>query len=291
MKRAAAPVSLFVFVATLGLAAAVSAAPAGSADLGITKAASAGSANVGSNVTYTIGVQNFGPDPATGVAVTDQLPKQVDFVSATSTVGQCGAKGRKVTCGIGALETGPTAMTSAATITLTVVVRKSGRIVNTASVAGDQQDPVKSNNSAKATVIGVPVQKPKPQPHATCRGFAANIVGTRHGDVLAGTPRRDVIAGLGGNDRIIARSGRDLVCAGRGNDIVNAGPKADRVFAGAGRDRVLGRGGRDVLKGQGGADILKGNAGADRLLGGRGFDRCVGGPGFDTFRSCERRRR
>jgi len=291
MKRAVAPISLFVFVATLGLAAAVSAAPAGSADLGITKSASAGSANVGSNVTYSIGVQNFGPDAASGVSVTDHLPKQVDFVAATSTVGHCGAQGRKVICGIGGLETGPSALVSSATITLTVVVRKSGRIVNTASVSGDQADPVKSNNQATATVIGVPAQKPKPTPRATCRGFAANVVGTRRGDVLAGTPGRDVIAGLGGNDTIVSRSGRDLVCAGRGNDTVNAGPAADRVFAGAGRDRALGRGGPDVLKGQGGDDVLKGNAGADRLRGGRGFDRCVGGPGFDTFRSCERRRR
>ena len=59
--------------------------------------------DVGSTLTYTIQVQNLGPDAATGVTVTDQLPKGVDFVSATATSGQCAHKGKKVTCDLGRL--------------------------------------------------------------------------------------------------------------------------------------------------------------------------------------------
>jgi len=272
--------------AVLALATAVVAAPSGSSDLKITKTASAGTVNVGSNLSYAIGVQNLGPDLASGVTVIDQLPNQVDPVSATSTLGKCTIQNRKISCAIGNLEFGPSATTSAATITVTVVVRKNGRITNTASVGGDQPDPSRSNNQASVTVRALAA--PKPAPHATCRGFGANVVGTPHGDLLTGTAGRDVIAALGGNDRIVGLSGRDLICAGRGNDVANGGPGADRVFAGGGRDRALGRGGPDLLKGQGGADALSGNGGSDRLRGGRGVDRCRGGGGVDSVRGCER---
>ncbi len=287
MKRAPAPTGMLIaVVAMLGLAAAVSAAPSGSSDLKITKTASAATVNVGSNLTYSIGVQNLGPDPVGGVTVTDQLPKQVDPVSATSTLGQCSTQKRTIVCNIGGLEFGPSAISSSASVTVTVVVRRSGKITNTASVKGDLKDPVHSNDNASVTVTGV---NAKPAPRATCRGFAANVVGTPHADRLTGTPGRDVVAALGGDDTIVALSGRDLICAGRGNDVVTGGPGADRVFAGSGRDRLLGRGGPDLLKGLDGADVLKGNAGADRLRGGRGLDRCRGGAGLDSLRSCERR--
>lgn len=289
MNRPMAPVGLLVFLATLGLAAAVSAAPAppGSADLSISKTASSGTVSVGSNLTYSIGVQNLGPDSASGVTVTDSLPREVDFVSANSSIGQCTLKGRRVTCAIGGLEFGPSSRESSATVTLTVAVRKSGTIRNTASVDGAQRDPVPANN--KATAIVRAVAAPKPVAPATCRGQLANVVGTGHADLLTGTAGRDVIAARGGNDTIASLGGRDLICAGPGRDAVNAGPGADRVFAGGGSDRVRGRGGHDVLRGGSGPDLLKGNAGSDRLRGGSGFDRCVGGPGLDSIRGCERR--
>ena len=81
-----------------------SAAPSGSANLKITKSDSPDPARVGSNLTYTIGVENLGPVPATGVTVTDNLPKGVDFVSATGPAGPCAVQGGKVTCGLGALD-------------------------------------------------------------------------------------------------------------------------------------------------------------------------------------------
>jgi uncharacterized repeat protein (TIGR01451 family) len=254
---------------------------AGAADLAIAKVDSPDPVAAGTALTYTIQVRNFGPDVATGVTVTDQLPKGVDFVSATASEGNCVRKGRKVTCALGQVGVPAVDYSVPPTVTLTVVPRQTGVISNTASVKGGQKDPVASNNKATATTT---VTGPAP----SCRGVAASITGTAGDDALVGTPGRDVIVTFQGNDTIVSLAGRDLICAGSGADYVGAGSAADRVFAGAGSDRLLGRGGPDVLKGGAGPDVLKGNRGADRLRGGAGFDRCLGGAGFDSSRGCER---
>jgi uncharacterized repeat protein (TIGR01451 family) len=268
-------------VIALALAGPGSAAPAGSADLSIAKSDGPDPVNVGSTLTYTIQVQNLGPVAATGVTVTDALPKGVDFVSATTTVGTCARKGTKVTCDLGGLNAPTIDYGAPPAVTIAVIPRKVGTISNSASVKGGQKDPVAANNKATATtsVIGPP---------ATCRGVAATITGTAGPDTLVGTGGPDVIVALGGNDTIASLSGRDLVCAGSGNDYVGAGSAADRVFGGSGQDRLIGRGGPDALNGNAGNDLLKGGRGADRLRGGRGFDRCRGGAGADSIRGCER---
>jgi uncharacterized repeat protein (TIGR01451 family) len=261
--------------------AGVSAAAPGSADLRITKTDSPDPVNVGSTLTYTIQVHNLGPEAATGVTVTDQLPKGVDFVSASASSGTCTHSGRRVTCELGTVGVGGVNYSGAASVTIAVIPRSLGTISNTASVRGGQKDPAAGNNRATATtrVVGQT---------ATCRGVPVTIAGTAGNDVIVGTGLRDVIATFAGDDRVIALAGRDLICVGRGNDYVGAGSAADRVFGAAGRDRLLGRGGRDVLKGGVGADVLKGNRGADRLRGGAGRDRCRGGAGLDSIRGCER---
>lgn len=262
--------------AGVGAAGAVAAS-----DLAITKVDSPDPVAAGTALTYTIQVQNLGPDVATGVTVTDQLPKGVDFVSATATNGNCVSKGRKVTCALSQIGVPAVDYSAPPTVTISVIPRQAGVISNTASVRGGQKDSVKSNNKATATTT---VTGPAP----TCRGVAASITGTAGDDAIVGTPGRDVIITFQGNDTIVSLSGRDLICAGSGSDYIGAGSAADRVFSGAGRDRLLGRGGPDVLKGGAGPDVLKGNRGADRLRGGAGFDRCLGGAGFDSTRSCER---
>lgn len=274
-------------VATLSAAALVlagqgSAGQPGSADLKVTKTAASPEIQVGSTLTYAIQVENLGPDAATGVVVTDSLPREVDFGSASSTLGQCALQGRRVNCAIGGL-LAPGAGVSSATVTLSVVVRKSGTVTNTASVKGDQKDPVGSNNQSSVTTVALEAPRA-----VTCRGATATLVGTPGSDSLTGTGGPDVIVALGGNDAIATLSGRDLVCAGSGADSVGAGSAADRVFGGAGPDRLLGRGGPDTLRGGAGNDLLRGNAGSDRLRGGRGFDTCRGGPGADSIRGCER---
>jgi uncharacterized repeat protein (TIGR01451 family) len=271
----AMPIAVLVF-ANVG-----SAQEPGSSNLRITKSDSPDPVRVGAQLTYTIGVENLGPTPATGVTVTDNLPQGVDLVSASGPSGACAVQGGRITCAIGALApVGVDYGGAPASVTIVVVPRSTGAIRNTATVKGDQKDPVSRNNRASATtrVIGAP----------TCRGLTATISGTPGDDALFGTPGPDVIVGLGGNDRVVSEAGRDLICAGPGGDYIGAGTAADRVFAGPGRDRLLGRGGPDLLRGSGGNDVLKGGRGSDRLRGGRGFDRCSGGAGSDSIRGCER---
>jgi uncharacterized repeat protein (TIGR01451 family) len=279
--RAGAWLLAMVSVAALAFTGVAVAAPTTSTDLSIAKTDSPDPVSVGSILTYTLQVQNLGPEAATGVTVTDQLPKGVDFVSATATAGQCTRKGRKVTCNLGRLGAPTVDYGGPPTVTITVIPRQVGTIGNTASVKGDGKDPVASNDKATATtsVVG---------PTASCRGVPATKVGTTGDDTIVGTGGRDVIVALAGNDTIASLAGRDLVCAGSGRDYVGAGSAADRVFGGAGQDRLLGRGGGDVLKGNAGNDVLKGSRGADRLRGGSGSDRCRGGAGADSIRGCER---
>ncbi|HXQ89084.1 MAG TPA: hypothetical protein VN733_05530 [Solirubrobacterales bacterium] len=270
-----------LLIAALALASIGSAAQPGSANLKITKSDSPDPVRVGASLTYAIGVENLGPSPASGVTVTDNLPKGVDLVSASGPAGSCAVQGGKVTCAIGSLNpVGVNYGGAPATVTIVVVPRQAGTIRNTATVKGDQKDPANANNKATATtrVLGA----------AGCRGVTASVVGTAGADVLVGTPGPDVIAAFGGSDRIVGLAGRDLVCGGGGADRVGAGSAADRVFGGPGPDQLVGRGGPDLLKGSGGNDALKGGPGSDRLRGGRGFDRCLPGPGLDSVRGCER---
>lgn len=270
-----------LLLAALAFAGAGSAAPSGSADLTIAKADSPDPVAAGSVLTYAIEVDNRGPNAASGVTVTDELPKDVDLIAASAGGAPCARKGQKVTCDLGTIPVATGAYATARTVTVSVIPRKVGTITNKASVKGSQKDPVGSNNKATATtrVVG---------PAQTCRGVPVTILGTRGGDVLVGSGGPDVIASFGGDDTIFALGGRDLICAGGGGDHIGAGTAADRVFAGSGADRLLGRGGPDLLRGGAGNDVLEGNRGADRLRGGSGSDRCRGGGGRDSIRGCER---
>lgn len=257
-------------------------APGDLADLAVSKTDSPDPVFAGATLTYEIEVANLGPQGATGVTVTDRLPKQTSFVSAVASSGSCDRKGRRVTCSVGDLAADPS-RANAVTVTIQVRPAKAGTIVNEVSVESVEDDPVPVNDKAEASTTVNPAL-----PTSTCRGVAATIVGTRGPDPLVGTGGPDVIAGMGGNDEILGRAGRDLICSGSGNDRVIAGLAADRVFGGAGADRLRGRGGPDLLAGNPGHDLLVGNRGSDRMRGGRGFDLCFGGAGLDRERSCER---
>ena len=274
--------ALFALLAMGGPSRGVAAGPEDPADLSLTKSDSPDPVTVGAVLTYTILVSNAGPDPATNVVVTDDLPKQVDFVSATASSGSCQSppgkgKGGKVECNLGTLSNGGTA-----TVTIRTTATKAGDISNTASVTSEVTDPQTANNSdTEATKV---LAAPK---GSTCANKKATIVGTSGDDLLVGTPGNDVILALAGNDTVFAGDGKDLVCAGGGADFVNSGAGPDLVKAGSGPDLVKGGGGGDELRGQRGRDRLRGNRGPDLLAGGRGFDRCRGGAGRDTLRSCE----
>ena len=52
-------------------------------------------------MTYTLSVNNGGPNPALGVVVTDTLPANAAFISATPSQGSCTNAGDIVTCSLG----------------------------------------------------------------------------------------------------------------------------------------------------------------------------------------------
>jgi uncharacterized repeat protein (TIGR01451 family) len=279
-----AVLALAAFVAALLVASTAQTAPGDIADLSLTKTDRPDPVTVDTTLTYTIVVDNLGPQGATNVTVTDRLPSQSRFVSASANSGSCERKGRQVTCQVGNLSPAP-GPGNTATVTVQVLPTRVGTIQNSASVDSVENDLVSANDTATASteVVAAP-------PTGSCRGVGATIVGTRGSDSLTGTGGPDVIAGLSGSDLIVGLAGRDLLCAGGGNDRVRAGPASDRAFGGAGRDNMLGRGGPDLLAGNAGGDDLAGNRGNDRLRGGAGFDLCSGDAGFDRVRGCERER-
>jgi uncharacterized repeat protein (TIGR01451 family) len=125
------------------------------ADLSITKTGSPDPVHTGQNLTYTLTVHNGGPLAASSVSVTDQLPRNTAFGTATATQGSCSLTQptkRIVTCSLGTIASGATVI---ATIMVTPPSKKT-TITNTASVSSTTSDPNTANNSASATTSVVP---------------------------------------------------------------------------------------------------------------------------------------
>jgi uncharacterized repeat protein (TIGR01451 family) len=134
------------------------------ADLQLTKVISSGVSGgiaiAGSNVTYLITVINNGPGAAPNVAVVDNLPANVTYVSCVTSVGSCGFGNLNMfSASFGTLANG-----AQATITITVNAGcgvASGTVVtNTASVSSPVPDPVPTNNSSGPVMFTV--QQPSP---------------------------------------------------------------------------------------------------------------------------------
>ena len=124
------------------------------ANLAITKTDAPDPVAVGSPLTYTLTATNNGPSPATGVTVTDTLPANVTFVSATPSQGTCTQAGGTVTCPLGALASGASATV---TIQVTPTAAAGGTtLTNTAQVTANEADPNPANNTATATTAVTP---------------------------------------------------------------------------------------------------------------------------------------
>jgi uncharacterized repeat protein (TIGR01451 family) len=276
LSGAAALLALFTF----GWSPGAGAAGEDPADLALTKSDSPDPVTEGAVLTYTIAVENLGPDEVTNVVVTDDLPSQVDDISASVPGGTCDVKGKKVTCTLPSIANGATAK-----FTVLAHPKKTGTLQNTAEVTSDVTDPVEANNSDT-----VPTAVTAAGGGATCRQKAATIVGTPGDDAgangIVGTDKRDVIVAGDGNDLVQSGAGNDIVCGGRGHDVVQAGDGNDFVKGGRAGDELVGQSGDDDLKGNRGRDRLRGGTGNDLLAGGKGGDRCAGGSGRDVERSC-----
>jgi uncharacterized repeat protein (TIGR01451 family) len=103
--------------------------------------------SVPGEVTYTLTVTNHGPDAAQKVVVTDPLPVGETYVSDDA---GCIVAGQTVTCALGELADGATWTIH---LHVSVGVALSERTVtNTAEVTSATGDPVKSNNTAQASI-------------------------------------------------------------------------------------------------------------------------------------------
>jgi uncharacterized repeat protein (TIGR01451 family) len=119
------------------------------ADLIVTKSDSPDPVSRGGTLTYSAVVTNQRLNPAVAVLLTDQLPADVRFVSATSSVGSCAQVNGTVTCSLGDIANG-----GSENISITVTPRRTGTVTNTAQVSSLSPDPNLANNTdSEDTVI------------------------------------------------------------------------------------------------------------------------------------------
>jgi len=112
------------------------------ADLRLTQTDSPDPVLLGSNLTYTVTVTNAGPLDATSVTITDALPANVTFTSASTA---CSELNGIVACDLNNLASG-----SATNVIIVVTPTLAGTITNVASVSASETDSNPTNNFAQA---------------------------------------------------------------------------------------------------------------------------------------------
>jgi uncharacterized repeat protein (TIGR01451 family) len=123
--------------------------PVGSAaDEYLAMTASTSFVPVGGDVTYSITVTNYGPSGSTNVIVSDTLPSDFDFVSASDTQGSVDRAGSSLIWEVGDLATN-----AGAQLTVTLQAISVGSILNFASVSSDTPDPNPDDNTASVVVV------------------------------------------------------------------------------------------------------------------------------------------
>ncbi len=112
-----------------------------SSDLSLTKVTNSPGSGLGTNATFTVTLTNSGPSDATNIAVRDQLPAGLTYISSTPSVGSYNS-----VSGVWSVAS----LVSGASATLQIVARIDalGSITNTAQVtASDQPDPDSTPNN------------------------------------------------------------------------------------------------------------------------------------------------
>jgi uncharacterized repeat protein (TIGR01451 family) len=103
---------------------------------------------VGSNVVVTLNVTNVGPGTASAVVVTNAMPPELQFVSATSTSGSCTVSNGVVFCNIGDL-----ALNQSASVTVTMRPVTFGTVTNVAGAWPISFDPQPTNNTSTTNIV------------------------------------------------------------------------------------------------------------------------------------------
>ncbi|MGK4567239.1 Ig-like domain-containing protein [Flavobacterium sp. 3HN19-14] len=119
-------------------------------DLRITKTTPNMTPVAGSNIVFTLTATNLGAANATGVVVNDLLPAGYTFVSATPSAGSYNS-------GTGVWTIGNLNNGSSATLSMTVTILETGSKANTATISGNEIDPVTTNNTVITTPAPLPV--------------------------------------------------------------------------------------------------------------------------------------
>jgi uncharacterized repeat protein (TIGR01451 family) len=127
------------------------------ADLAVTMTDSPDPVAVRGDLTYTVTVQNLGPGDAGSVVLTDLLPAQAVFESATATQGTCTRTGKgnrdgTLVCDLGTIN-------AFGSVTVTIVVSPSSAgvtLTNTATVRANAPDPDAGNSTATETTTVPP---------------------------------------------------------------------------------------------------------------------------------------
>lgn len=123
------------------------------AALGLSMAGPLAPVAVGSSFTNTILVANFGPTEASNVVLTNRLPAEATFVTATSSQGQCSFASGVVTCDLENLRVG-----SNAVITIVASPTAGGLVTNVAGVFASQVDPnVDDNTGSVVTKVNTTI--------------------------------------------------------------------------------------------------------------------------------------
>jgi uncharacterized repeat protein (TIGR01451 family) len=118
-----------------------------SADITVTNSVDEARPNLGDQVTFTVTATNRGPTDATGVRVTDLLPLGLAYADDNPSQGSY--DGISGIWSVGALAAG-----ASATLDLTALVQRTGRLVDIAGGAVADQFNPSSGNSAPVTVNG-----------------------------------------------------------------------------------------------------------------------------------------
>jgi uncharacterized repeat protein (TIGR01451 family) len=158
-------------------------------DLALSNSGSPDPAAVGQSVTYALRAVNDGPtgtnassssDPAYAVTLTDTLPGNVTFQSASASQGSCTASSSTVKCNLGTIGQG-----AAATVTIKVIPLTPGTLTDTATVSSSALDPNTANNGASASVQVNATPTPGTKPAAVTGGVSSVTVhaATVHGSV------------------------------------------------------------------------------------------------------------
>ncbi len=103
-------------------------------DIAVSQTVQPATTSVGGAVTFTVSATNRGSAAAADVVLTDQLPPNSTLISATPQAGSCSTS-PTISCRVGALAVGQTS-----SVVVTVLVRASGVIVNSASAVTQPTD-------------------------------------------------------------------------------------------------------------------------------------------------------